>query len=114
MQWHPVGTPLGILVGFITGFVYVVLILGIVRTRNLDLKAVGGYVAQLLALPTFWFGGPWVTTAILQPVNFAEVLPSYLDTLVLLFVVIALYPSLLLILVLGNRMAQMEAFTRAR
>jgi hypothetical protein len=89
-----VGVPLGILIGSISGGVAILLI----RTgwRAADVKGAIEVVAQLLAIPTFWFGGPWLTTTMLVSVEPAEIRSSYFISLTAVFVALAGIPLAML------------------
>lgn len=85
-----VGIPLGILIGLISGAVANLLI----RTgwRAHDAKGALQIVGQLLAIPTFWFGGPWLTTAMMAAVELNAIRSSYFLSLTVVFVAFAGWP----------------------
>jgi hypothetical protein len=85
-----VGIPLGTLIGVVTGGVAILLF----RTgwNETDLAGLLKIVGQLLAIPAFWFGGPWLTTAMLASVDLAEIRASYLISLAIVFVPLAGLP----------------------
>jgi len=82
---HPlpamIGIPIGLLIGVISGVVFLLL----VRTAWSSQKAVWKVIAQLIAIPGFWFGGPWVTTTLFEQVDLASMLPYYASTLAVVF-----------------------------
>ena len=98
-----IGYPLGVLIGVITGFVFIMLF----ETARADSKAKFSTVikisTQLLAMPTFWFGGPWLTTQFLRPVNLEEVLPGYLTSLTITFFLLVAWPLLKYVILVGNQ-----------
>jgi hypothetical protein len=49
-------------------------------------------VTEMLALPTFWFGGPWVATRVLASVRWERALPWYIAFLAFPFFLIACVP----------------------
>ena len=85
-----VGIPLGFLIGAVTGGVAVLLF----RTawQATDAAGVLKVIAELLAIPAFWFGGPWLTTSLLESVEPDEIRASYLMTLAAVFVALAAMP----------------------
>jgi len=96
-----IGVALGVLITIISGFV-VYLLLPVARrsTGHVQLLAITG---QLLALPTFWFGGPWATGVLLGSVHMAEILPAYIVTLAVAFGLITAYGLARLIIAVGNQ-----------
>lgn len=85
-----VGIPLGVLIGVVTGGVAILLF----RTgwREPDRAGLLKVIGQLLAIPTFWFGGPWLTTTLLASVDLNEIRASYLISLAIVFVPLAGFP----------------------
>lgn len=85
-----VGIPLGVLIGVVTGGVAILLF----RTgwRESDLAGLLKIIGQILAIPAFWFGGPWLTTTILASVDVDEIRSSYLISLAIVFVPLAGFP----------------------
>jgi hypothetical protein len=110
---HPVGMALGLLIGVVSG-VACVLLLAVARRGQPDLKSTAAIIAELLAIPTFWFGGPWVTTAILQSVSLADIVPSYMLSLSVIFTLIALYPLIVLVRRLGQEIGRVEGAADGR
>ncbi len=102
------GIALGILIGLITGVVMMLLIRAAEATKSTDVKALLTVTGELLAIPTFWFGGPWVTTGLLESVDRAEILPPYMVSLAGTFVVVALYALVRLIISVGNDIGRAE------
>lgn len=84
-----IGIPLGILIGVISGIALVLL----VKTswRELSAKQSLTVVGEILAIPAFWFGGPWVTTPLLESVDREEMLPYYILALSCTWVPIGLW-----------------------
>jgi hypothetical protein len=98
------GLPLGILIGVISG-IAVLLMLRTATRVIVDLRALATLVAELLAVPTFWFGGPWVATAMLQGVRLDEILSFYMASPAVTFVFISGWPLLRLIARIGREIA---------
>lgn len=87
-----VGIPLGILVGLVSGAAFIVFL----RTAVLGdaLKAAG----SLLAMPSSWFGGGWLT----QAFDLERILSSYVTSLAVSVVIICLYPLYCFVVRSGN------------
>lgn len=96
-----IGIPVGILIGIVTGTVFL-LLLRTAFTGSPTLQDLGTIIAELLALPTFWFGGPWVTTQVLNLVDWTAIVTSYIISLLITFVLICLIPLLRLVWRVGN------------
>jgi hypothetical protein len=97
-----IGIALGLLIGVITGTAFLLLVL---TAKFTDAKAIISVVAEILAIPTFWLGGPWLTTTLMQQVDLNLILPSYLASLACTFLAAALYPLVRLVIRTGNAMA---------
>ncbi len=86
------GIAIGILIGIVSGAVALVLL----KTANTaSIKNVSSLVAvttEILAIPTFWFGGPWIATDLLKLVELDKIINPYIVTLATTFVVIVIYP----------------------
>jgi hypothetical protein len=70
--------------------------------QTADVKGTFQVVGQLLAIPTFWFGGPWLTTSMLASVEPAEIRSSYFIALTAVFVPIASVPLVRLVRDVGR------------
>jgi hypothetical protein len=104
---HPVGIALGLLIGLVSGAA-LVLLLAVARRGQADLKSTAAVIAELFAIPTFWFGGPWVTTTAMQSISLAEILPSYMVSLSVIFTGIALVPMYGLVQSIGREIGRSE------
>ena len=109
---QPLGAALGILIGVVSGLSLVLLLRTALAGRP-GLKDTLAITSELLAIPTFWFGGPWVTTAFAQSLDIGLILPSYMVALACTFVLIALYPLVRLVIWLGNQIARVEGLEHA-
>ena len=89
---NAIGIAIGILIGLVSGTVALVLL----RTANtVSIKNVSALIAittEILAIPTFWFGGPWVATGLLKLVEIEKIINPYIVTLATTFVIIVIYP----------------------
>ena len=84
------GIPLGILIGVITGVAAALLIDMASGQGRKDSGTLLKLLAQLLAIPTFWFGGPWLATTMIKQLDLNSILPTYLTALACTFVGIML------------------------
>lgn len=83
-----IGIALGILIGLVTGAVFIHLVKVLAGATSGELKV----VAEVLAIPTFWFGGPWIAAQALQNINWEEQLPAYSLTLMIVFLALSGFP----------------------
>jgi ABC-type dipeptide/oligopeptide/nickel transport system permease subunit len=88
-----VGVALGLLIGVVSGFA-LLLALRVSASSEVALRTVLATIGQLLALPTFWFGGPWLTSSVMRTVDLAQAVPFYTISLALVFTAIAARPLL--------------------
>ena len=84
------GVCLGILIGILTGTVFSVLVMTAKNTSFKEIQSIIKLIAEFLAIPSFWFGGPWLTTDFLKIVNFNDIFESYVLSLTIIFTPIAL------------------------
>ncbi len=99
------GPALGFLIGVISGLSVLLLVRTAVTARA-TLRMTLAEISQLLAIPTFCFGGPWLTASLLKNVNLDTVLPTYAISLSVSFTLVAGYPLAMLVVVTGNRVAR--------
>ncbi len=103
-----VGIAIGILVGVISSTVALVLL----KTANTaSIKNASSLVAittEILAIPTFWFGGPWVASTLLEFVEIDKIINSYIVTLATTFVIMIIYPIGRWIIQLASELGQGE------
>jgi hypothetical protein len=102
-----IGIAVGILIGILTGVATLVTLIPFFRARGTTIPASNGITAvvtQLLGLPLFWFGGPWLTTKMLQSVDFLEFVPPYIASLAVSYIGVLLYPLARWVLWLGRTM----------
>lgn len=87
-----VGIAIGILIGVVSATVALVLL----KTANTaSIKSVSSLIAittEILAIPTFWFGGPWVAAGLLELVPLDRIINSYIVTLATTFLIVVAYP----------------------
>jgi hypothetical protein len=93
-----VGIPLGILVGVVSGAAFIVFL----RTAFMGdaLKAAG----SLLAMPSSWFAGGWLTKVF----DLERILSSYVTSLAISVVAIGAYPLFRVVIRIGNELGKAE------
>jgi DMSO reductase anchor subunit len=106
MQLVP-GAFLGVLIGIITGIVFA-LFLGVAYKAD-SVGAVLKVTPQLLSIPTFWFGGPWVTSKLLSETQLDQLVNSYVAFLAITFTAYVSIPALKLVVLVTRRMKEDEA-----
>jgi hypothetical protein len=87
-----VGSVVGLLIGVISGTVFLLLL----RSANLSTTSTQKLVsltAEIFAIPTFWFGGKWVSSSLLQQAENPDFLNSYVVSLALCFFLFCSYPA---------------------
>ena len=95
------GIPLGILIGVITG-IAAVFVIRTAWSSPKNAKPILKLLGELLAIPTFWFGGPWLTTTMMARLELGTILPAYLVALACTFVGITLLPLFRIVVQVGN------------
>jgi len=80
-----IGLALGVPIGLVTGLVALILFRTAVHGAGMTTKSIMAIVAELLALPTFWFGGPWVTSKVLAEVDWNGLLNAYAPAVAVTF-----------------------------
>lgn len=90
MATAAIGLGVGFLIGLITGanFLFMLKTLANAGPWSDGLKVVG----EIAAIPTFWFGGPWVTTKIITAATWTAMAPWYVGSLAVAFGVIISKP----------------------
>ena len=83
------GIPLGILVGIVTGVIFVSLVRLLLKGDTT--QAIFPVISRLFLLPAFWVGGNFLTGALLAG-QIDEIRSSYLTSLVVSFVLVVGYP----------------------
>jgi hypothetical protein len=82
-----VGIALGVLIGVVTGAVAIALFQA--AWNEADRSGLFKVTGEILAIPTFWFGGPWLTTTMFASVELDEIRSPYLISLAVVFAPIA-------------------------
>jgi hypothetical protein len=102
------GPALGFLIGLISGL-SVLLLIRMAVTARATLRTTLAQISQLLAIPTFCFGGPWVTGQLMRHVDLDAMLPPYAIFLSVSFTLVAGYPLAMLVVATGGRVARTGA-----
>ena len=97
-----IGIPLGVLIGIVSGISLILLIRTSARMSERPLRTTLALIGEILAIPTFWFGGPWITQRFLTSVDLEQIVSSYVLSLAITFVLIAFYPLTRLVIRFGN------------
>jgi len=87
-----VGIAIGILIGVTSGTVALVLLKTANSASIKNISSVVSVTAEILAIPTFWFGGPWIATDILKLVELSQIINSYIIALATTFLIVVGYP----------------------
>jgi hypothetical protein len=100
------GVALGILIGVTSGVVALVLL----RTANTasvkDVSSIVALTSQMLAIPTFWFGGPWVSTELFHLVSLDAIINPYIVSLAITFTFLVAYPIFRWVVQLGEELGR--------
>ena len=100
------GISLGMLIGIITGIVALLLLRTASRASIGQSKAVLAITAELLAIPTFWFGGPWITAEIVRLVSLDQIKEPYIVSLTVTFVAFVLFPIIRWTIQVGRELGE--------
>jgi hypothetical protein len=97
-----VGTAMGVLLGILTGVVFVLCLVRATEKSKTWLQRSKWLITKILALPTFWFGGPWLTGELLAQIDYAGVLPWYALSLAVVFAAVVIRPVVRFVIWAGN------------
>ena len=102
-----VGMLLGIVIGVLSGVVTLALLKTMAGASIKNVASLVPVTTQVLAIPTFMFGGPWATTRLLGEVlKLDELLLPYVTALTIVFVIIVILPMYKWILHLAIEMGE--------
>jgi hypothetical protein len=98
-----VGALVGILIGTVSGVVTLVTIHPYLSIRGFVPANSGAarIATQLIGLPAFWFGGPWLSTKLLGLVDLNDFLVPYVGMLAVFYIAVVSYPLVIWIRSLG-------------
>ncbi len=102
------GIALGLLIGVVSGTVALVLLKTASTASVKDLSSIVTLTSEILAIPTFWFGGPWVSASLLRLVPLAGMINSYIVSLAISFAILVSYPIFRWIVRLGEDLGRSE------
>ena len=85
------GVPLGVLIGVLAGVAFL-LVLSAATADKMTAATAAKAVSGLFAIPTFCFGGPWLTTTLLSSVELDSIVQSYIIALVIVFMLVVGFP----------------------
>ena len=105
------GIFLGLLIGIISGVVMIKLLTMLKNTEKQSNNII--VIGELLAIPTFWFGGPWLTTSFLMDVKLNDILETYIISLAFTFLLVCLFPLTRYIIRMGNEIGKIEGGSNA-
>ena len=103
-----VAVPLGILIGSVSGAVAILFLRTMVRNKPKSSKTVVALGTELLSLPSFWFGGSWITSKILENLDMDKILPVYILSLCVTFLIIFVYPAFWLVVRVAQDIRQVD------
>lgn len=102
------GIFLGFLIGIISGVVMIKFLTMLLSASHKKIQPNLMIIGELLAIPTFWFGGPWLTTSFLIDVKLNDILENYILSLGVTFGLICLIPLIRYIIRMGNEIGKIE------
>jgi hypothetical protein len=68
------GAAIGVLIGIITGLVALLLLKTAFAGSERDLSSILAVTSESLAIPAFWFAGPWLTGRVLSDLDWSNLL----------------------------------------
>lgn len=102
-----IGMLLGIVIGVLSGVVTLALLKTMAEASIKNVASLVPVTTEVLAIPTFMFGGPWATTKLLGEVlKLDELLLPYVTALTTVFVLIVIVPMYKWILRLGIELGE--------
>ena len=96
------GVCLGVGIGVLTGLVLVVLLRIVAATSPRHLKRIMALTGEVPGLATFWLGAPWVTTKLLEDLDWEDVIGWYVASLVITVIIIVIFPLVRFIIRTGR------------
>lgn len=108
-----IGIALGLLISVISGAVALVLLKTADKASLKDASSLVALTSEILAIPTFWFSGAWLTGRLLKHVDPDRILAPYSISLAVSFTLIVGYPILRWIVSLGEQLGRHDRGTNA-
>ena len=101
-----VGIALGILIGITSGAVALVLLKTANTASIKDVSSIVALTSEILAIPTFWFGGSWVSTSLFRLVPLAGMINPYIVSVAVSFSLVVAYPIFRWVVQLGAELGR--------
>jgi hypothetical protein len=98
-----VGISIGILIGIVTGSVFILLLRNAINLKKNQFKNLITIISGILTLPSFWFSGSWLSANLFNILELAEFYNYYILSLTITFILIASYELLRLIIFSAKR-----------
>ena len=99
---------LGVLIGLVSGLITILVLLDTKpRTGRYSLmeRVFGRHqpsavrsIMKLSTLPVFWLGGPWLSSALMEGLNWIELRPLYMASVAVVYLVVVVVPLVAIIL----------------
>jgi hypothetical protein len=100
------GVALGILIGVTSGIVALVLLKTANKASVKDVSSIVALTSEILAIPTFWFGGPWVSASLFGLVPLAGMINPYIVSVLFSFTLLVAYPIFRWVVQLGAELGR--------
>ena len=100
------GVALGILIGVTSGAVALVLLKTANTASVKDISSIVTLTSEILAIPTFWFGGPWVSTTLFRLIPLAGMINPYIVSVAISFTLLVAYPIFRWVIQLGAELGR--------
>ena len=104
-----IGIALGVLIGFLSFVPFTLLVLvghRLIKDKEVSMSKLGKVLGYLLAMPTFWFGGPWISSTMIAALDWQDLMEPYILALTVTFVLPSLGLVVALIIQTGGERAQ--------
>jgi hypothetical protein len=101
------GIVVGLLIGVVSGTVFLLLLKSARRSAS-TAQDVVTLTGELLAIPAFMVGGPWVSTGVLKLVELKDFINPYLISLAICFFLFCGYPAIRWISNLADELGRPE------
>lgn len=103
-----IGIPLGIFIGILSGFVFLLIVK--IGFQSAGVAQIGKILSGLAALVSFSLGGSWFTNSyLLKDAESSEILSYYMLAFSMTFLVVVAIPLYRLIIRFGKLFAEMDA-----
>lgn len=100
------GIAIGILIGVTSGVVALVLLKTANTASVRDVSSIVALTSEILAIPTFWFGGPFVSTTLFKLVPLAGMINPYIVSVAISFTLLVAYPIFRWVIQLGTELGR--------